>query len=212
MKNDGIPDRQTAETWLAEAAELNPGPWVQHSHNVARGAQLIAAHIPDLDENHAFILGLLHDIGRRFGVKGMRHTVDGYRYLAGKGYEHAARINLTHSYPVKNLVAGADGWDGSAEDFYFLKDYLAKIEYDHYDRLIQLCDAISLPDGFCLMEKRLVDVCRRYGVNQHTIPRWQGFFDVKQDIEALLGHSIYRLLPGVIETTFGWPPAETIEN
>jgi hypothetical protein len=34
------------------------------------------------------------------------------------------------------------------------------------------------------------------------VERWQGFFAAKEEVEALLGGSIYSLLPGVVENTF----------
>ena len=161
---------------------------------------IVATLIPAI----AVTIRRLHDIGRRFGVAGMRHVMDGYYFLCEEGYEGAARICLTHSYPVKEQVVGASPWDGSPQEHHFLSQYLDGIEYDDYDRLIQLLDALSLPTGFCLMEKRLLDVVMRFGVNDHTVSRWQGFFEVKAHIEQAIGGSIYRLLPGVIENTFEW--------
>jgi len=198
------PTPEQADLYMQEAAARNPGPWEAHSRNVALGARIIAARHPLLDPERAYVLGLLHDIGRRFGVAGMRHVMDGYYFLYGEGYDGAARICLTHSYPVKDQVVGAAPWDGSPQEHYFLRQYLASIEYDDYDRLIQLLDALTLPTGFCLMEKRLLDVVLRYGVDDHTVSRWQGFFQVKDHIERAIGVSVYRLLPKVIEITFEW--------
>jgi hypothetical protein len=199
-----LPSIEQAERYLAESASLNPGPWVDHSRYVAEGARAIAARHPRMNPEYAYTLGLLHDIGRRFGVTGMRHVWDGYRFLAGEGYEDAGRICLTHSYPAKPEPNGASPWDGTDEEFDFVRKSLAQIEYDDYDRLIQLCDGLSLPSGFCLMEKRLVDVVMRYGVNEHTLSRWKAFFSIKQQIEQEIGISIYRLLPNIVENTFEW--------
>ena len=199
-----IPTLFRTEQYLSEAETLNPGPWVQHSLYVAQGARLIAERYPRLDPERAYILGCLHDIGRRCGVHGMRHILDGYRFMMEEGYEGAARICLTHSYPGNNVVAGAMPWDGSESELEFVRISLRQIEYDDYDRVIQLCDALSLPTGFCLMEKRLVDVVLRYGANENTVARWQGFFDVKAEIESAIGMPVYSLLPGVVENTFGW--------
>ncbi len=190
---------------LAEAAALNPGPWIDHSRHVALGAQAIAAAIPAMDADAAYILGLLHDIGRRQGVFGMRHAIDGYRYLHDLGYADAARICLTHSYPVRSAGFGSSAWDGTPAEYNFIDTYLQGIEYNLYDRLIQLCDSLALPTGFCLMEKRLVDVVMRYGFSQFTVQKWQAFFAIRDEFDHLLGRSIYTLLPGVIDNTFGNP-------
>jgi hypothetical protein len=201
---DDIPTRDQAEKLLAESAALNPGPWVMHSRYVALGAQLIAARCPGLDSERAYIFGLLHDIGRRFGVTGMRHVLDGFKFLSQQGYNSAARICMTHSYPIRHLPHGASPWDGSDSEWQFVVDYMAGIEYDDYDRLIQICDALTLPGGFCLLEKRLVDVALRYGCNEWAVQRWQAFIEIKKYFDNLIGGSIYRLLPGVVETTFDW--------
>ena len=85
--NMNIPTRQEAEIMISDAEQLNPGPWVSHSRYTAQAAQAIARQHPELDAEAAFILGFLHDIGRYFGVTGMRHSLDGYNFLMEKGYE-----------------------------------------------------------------------------------------------------------------------------
>ena len=47
-----------AKQMLAEAARLNPGPWVRHSEYVAAAAGRIAARC-GLDAEKAYTLGLL---------------------------------------------------------------------------------------------------------------------------------------------------------
>src|SRR5512139_2554397 len=100
-----VPTLQQAEALLSEAHDRNPGPWTMHSRHVALAARLIAERHPLLDPDVAEVVGLLHDIGRREGVTGMRHVLDGYNHLAALGFEDAARICLTHSFAVKRLEA-----------------------------------------------------------------------------------------------------------
>lgn len=66
----GVPTLEEAKKILEECGKLNPEPWVEHSINVAEAAKLITEQIDDLDSELAYILGLLHDIGRREGVHG----------------------------------------------------------------------------------------------------------------------------------------------
>jgi hypothetical protein len=193
------PSRAEAENFLEEARRINPGPWVQHSRYAAQAAEALAFGHPEIDPETAFIFGLLHDIGRINGVHGMRHGLDGYRYLQSHGYQGAARISLTHSYPTKKAVEGASDWDGTTEEFAFVQEYLQKIEYTAYDRLIQLCDCIAQPSGFCIMEVRLVDVVMRYGFNRHTLKRWRAYLGIKTEFEQVLGRSIYAGLPGLVD-------------
>jgi hypothetical protein len=174
---------------------------------VAHAAALISTVHPDLDPEYGFILGLLHDIGRREGVYGMRHVIDGYDFLIEEGYPEAARTCLTHSYPIPNVMAGSSPWDGTAEQAHFVAAFLDSHPYTFYDRLIQLCDSICLPKGPVLMEKRLVDVVRRYGFNEHILEKWQAFYQIKNTFEGTLQQSIYSLLPGIVENTFNINPA-----
>jgi HD superfamily phosphohydrolase YqeK len=198
-----IPTLEEAEQYLAEGQRLNPGPWVQHSKNVALAAQLIAEHHPKLDPGAAYILGLLHDIGRREGKSHIRHLIDGYRFLFEQGFEDAARVSLTHSFPIADLCVYVGERDCSLNDLEFLENFIATVEFSDYDRLIQVCDAIALPSGFCLMEKRMVDVAMRLGINELTLAGWDARFRIKAEFEAAIGQSIYRILPGIVEGTFG---------
>lgn len=199
-----MPSLEQAQAYLDEAERLNPGPWVAHSRYVAEAARAVATPHPTLDADRAYILGWLHDIGRRFGVTGMRHVLDGYRFLQAEGYDDAARVCLTHSFVIPDVRSVAGSWDCSADDLAFVQQTIASCEMNGYDRLIQLCDAVALPTGCCLMEKRLVDVALRYGLNPYTLRRWQVLFDIQRDFETAIGHSIYAVLPNVIETTFGF--------
>ncbi len=199
-----LPALEQAHALLSEGEALNPGPWVAHSRAAAHTAEALAAHLPGLDPGAAYILGLLHDIGRRkSGVPGARHILEGYDLLHERGDDAAARICLTHSFPLRDVRAYAGPWDSGEEDRAFVARYLAGVEYNDYDRLIQLCDALCLPSGPCLMEKRLVDVTMRYGPNEFTVVKWQAYLAIQRDFERILGRSIYTFLPGVVENTFG---------
>lgn len=199
-----IPTLEQAEELIAEAERRNPGPWVTHSRYAGEAAQAIASHHPDLDANAAYILGFLHDIGRYRGIYDMRHMLDGYHYMMEKGFDDVARISMTHSFPVKDIHHVGGKWDCSDEEFEFVRQYLDEIEFNKYDRLIQLCDGISLPTGHCLIEKRMVDVAIRFGVSQYSVPRWKTYFKIKEDFEKEIGSSIYSLLPNIVENTFGF--------
>src|SRR5512136_696498 len=153
-----VPTLPQAEALLREADARNPGPWVMHSRHVALAARLIAGRHPLLDPSVAEVVGLLHDIGRREGVAGMRHALDGYNFLADLGFEDAARICLTHSFAVKRLEAIFGAWDCTPDELRFIEDTLVRIEFDDTDRLILLCDSLAMAEGFVLMEKRMMDV------------------------------------------------------
>ena len=197
-----VPTRAEAETLLVAAERLNPGPWVAHSRNVAAAARAISEAHSDLDPDRSEVLGLLHDIGRREGITSMRHILDGYRFLCGLGFDGAARICMTHSCPLQNTNAVFGKWDCSAEERAFVDDFILRLEYTAYDRLLQLCDTLGLPSGFVLVEKRMIDVALRHGTNDLTVDKWRATFAIKQELEGQIGASIYDVLPGVVENTF----------
>ena len=79
-----------AEKELKLAASLNPGPWIQHCVSVGNNARLIAEKVQGMDSDKAYVMGLLHDIGRRAGFKGILHTFDGYDYMMSMGQDEIA--------------------------------------------------------------------------------------------------------------------------
>lgn len=194
-----VPTPAEAESLLREAEQLNPGPWVAHSRNVALAAQFIAQRHPQLDPERAHTLGLLHDIGRRTGPNKDRHILDGYEYLRGLGYDDAARIALTHSFVIPALATLQGDWDGTPAEWERLRVALAGAKQTEEDRLLQLCDSLALADGFCTVHERLVDVALRYSVNDQTIAKWRAALDLKRHFDQACGLNIYRLLPGLCE-------------
>lgn len=179
----------------------NPGPWVEHSRSVAENVRRIAEHTDCIDPDTAYTMGLLHDIGRAAGVSGIRHIFDGYDRMIALGQPTIARICLTHSFPLKNIHAFQGSFDCSKQQLAFLQCFLDSCSYDNYDRLIQLCDALSLPSGACILEKRLVDVALRHGVNDLSLEKWRAFLQLKQHFDRLCRCNLYTLLPNVLENS-----------
>ena len=96
-----FPSCEDAEKILNESVPLNPGPWGNHCRLVAHCAKKIGT-AAGLDENKAYVCGLLHDIGRRFGVRHLGHVSDGYSYMMSFGFDEVAKICLTHSFSSNN--------------------------------------------------------------------------------------------------------------
>ncbi len=63
-----------------------------------------------------------------------------------------------------------------------------------------------MDDGFCILERRFVDVAQRYGVWPLTVPRWNETFRVKEDFEHRMGCSVYDVLPDIGRTMLLSPP------
>ena len=204
-----LEDRELAEHWLEWASEKNPGRWVEHSRNVATAAERIAEAMGEngfeIDSNIAYICGILHDIGRYTGVTpSVIHSYDGYLLMMDKGYEGNANVCITHSFPIgARYIQFCNKWDMVPEQVQeSLVHIINQISWNMYDKLITLCDAVSEADGFTLIEKRLVSVVIRSGTNEHLPKHWEGFFEIKREIEAIIGDSIYRALPGVEQSIY----------
>ena len=194
--------RSLAEKALEYAHEANPGPWADHSRYVAQACENIAKHCPHLDTDDAYIYGILHDIGRNEGVTSERHLLDGYRYCKARGWDKAAQVCISHAFMIKDISTSIGIFDMPQEDKDFMEQFVQHAIYDDYDLLVQLCDALALPTGFCLLEKRFVDVAIRYGSHPVLAERWKAVLDIKSHFEEIIGCSIYDLLPGVVENTF----------
>ena len=136
----------------------------------------------------------------------IRHVIEGYNFLVSEGFEDAARICLTHTFPVKDVNVTFGEWDCSDDERQFISEYLAQIEYTNYDRLFQLCDHLAIPSGFCLIEKRMVDAAVRHTTNEKVAQKWKEVLTIQAKFEAVIGRSVYTLLPGVVENTFGFDP------
>ena len=190
-----------AESALFEAERRNPGPWGEHSRYVALACRNIAGRCSHLDADTAYIYGLLHDIGRYAGVTSERHLLDGYRYCMERGWQKAAQICISHAFMVQEIATSIGVFDMPPEDKAFMAEFVKNAVYDDYDYLVQLCDALALPTGFCLLEKRFVDVAIRYGTHPATVERWKAVLRIKERFEAMIGCSIYDCLPGAVENS-----------
>ena len=60
--------REEALKLIRDGLLFNPGPWGEHCLTAAHCAEKIASACGDMDVEKAYILGLLHDIGRKFDV------------------------------------------------------------------------------------------------------------------------------------------------
>mgnify|MGYP005781685479 FL=1 len=191
----------TAENALVWAERQNPGKWAAHSRFAALACKNIASRCEGMSAELAYCFGLLHDIGRYAGVSSERHLIDGYRFCIERGWEKAAQICISHAFMIQDIRSSIGTFDVTETDFRFLENFVKNAVYDDYDRLVQLCDALALPTGFCILEKRFVDVTIRYGVHPYTVDRWKKVLEIKADFEGKINGSIYDLLPGAIENS-----------
>ena len=142
-----------------------------------------------MDGERAYVLGLLHDIGRKFGVRHLGHVADGYTYMKSLGYDEAAKICLTHSFNSRTLKEYIGKIDVSSEELAMITEELAKTVYDDYDRLIQLCDALAGAEGVLDIEARMNDVKQRYG--SYPQEKWDANIKLKRYYEEKMQQDLY---------------------
>lgn len=194
MSSRDYPDRETAESLLKEAEKLNPGPWGDHSRWVARCAEAIAS-AAGMDSEKAYVLGLMHDIGRRFGVKHLGHVWDGWTYMNALGYPAAARICLTHSFNTHEMETYIGRFDIPEDRQRTLKNALAACAFDDYDRLIQFCDAIAGSEGVMGLKERMTNIKNRYGY--YPQEKWDRNFALKAYFSEKCGRDAEMLAAGI---------------
>ena len=133
------------------------------------------------------------------------------RYTAQACKNIAARCNgmspdAAYCYGLMHDIgryAGVTSEKHLIDGYRFCMEHFVKnAVYDDYDRLVQLCDSLALPSGFCLLEKRFVDVALRYGTPPVMAERWRRTLEIRDMFEEKINGSIYELLPGVEENTF----------
>ena len=187
-----LPTREYAEKMLKDAEASNPGPWGNHSRVTAHCAEKIALACGDLDADKAYILGLLHDIGRKFGKRNLGHVSDGYSYMTELGFDEVARICLSHSFHNQVMEDFIGVLDATEDEMAMITDELSAMEFDEYDRLIQLCDALAGAQGVLDIEERMRDVKNRYGFYPQA--KWDKNLSLKAYFEEKAGGSIYVIV------------------
>lgn len=128
---------------------------------------------------------ILHDIGRYAGVSSEKHLIDGYRYCIERGWEKAAQICISHAFMIQDINTSIGEFDISDDDYLFMEEFIANAVYDDYDRLVQLCDALAMPTGFCLLEKK---ICRR------NYPVWHPSCYGREKGDSFLADCLPRLI------------------
>ena len=184
-----LPTREEAIALVRDGLACNPGPWGRHCLTAAHCAEKIASACGDMDSEKAYILGLLHDIGRKFGTRHLGHVSDGYTYMKSLGYDEAAKICLTHSFNNHTVDEYIGKFDVSQEELTLIKTKLVETVYDEYDLLIQLCDSLAGADGVLDIEERMNDVKRRYG--SYPQGKWDSNIELMHYFEKRMNQNIY---------------------
>ena len=74
-----------------------------------------------------------------------------------------------------------------------MAEYLENIAYDDYDKLLQLCDALSWATGYCCAEKKMVSSVLKFGFKDTTIDKWKAILTLKEYFDGKIGGDVYSL-------------------
>lgn len=189
-------NRGQALKLLEEGKVLNPGRWIKHSKKVGEASKRIASKL-NLDTEKAEVLGLIHDIGKRYG-QNSHHVINGYKFIKELGYDDEyANICLTHSYLNNDINCTAGGVpDPKSEGYEFRKEFIKNHEYTIYEKIINFCDLICT-DKFMILEQRLIEIMTRRGVGTNTVYHIKEALKLKSELDELLGYSVYDLFPEI---------------
>ena len=83
-------------------------------------------------------------------------------------------------------------FDLEDEDQKVLEELLGNMEYDEYDYLIQLCDAIATAEGIVPLNERMNDVKSRYGY--YPQEKWDRNIALKEYFEKKMGKPLYEVV------------------
>ena len=100
---------------------------------------------------------------------------------------------MTHTFQYKDVDGIYDAWDCTDEEKKFISDYLKEVTYDDYDKLIQLCDALSLANGYCYAEKKMVSSVIKFGFKDTTINKWKAILELKEYFDGKINGDVYTL-------------------
>lgn len=167
-----------------------------HCIAVAYNAVTLASNIPEMSTEKAFILGLLHDYGELTSAidKTAFHGTAGYDLMTAMGYDEVARICLTHTFPNPNFEVTEYVYP--QQEILRAKSLISTMQYDDYDKLIQLSDALVRSYKNTTLRNRLIYVQEKYGISTRAMQkkyrealRLKRYFDKKcqDDIYNILG-------------------------
>ena len=183
-----------------------------HVFNVAKIAEGIAKNSNGrLDPDTAYSLGLLHDIGRIKDetVTKVPHGIEGFNYLVEHGYPDLAPICLTHGFISKDIKK-SDYPTYRTKLFNRVKEYLSDLEYNDYDRIIQLADLFSRGKQIMSIHDRLEKNKSFYHIKKLSYE--QQAYDLRDYINNKYGIDTEHLVQNMFKQPVGMYPTSELQN
>lgn len=160
--------------------KINTSGWISHSLYEAKLASILATNL-GLNNDIAFQMGLLHDIGRK-QTHGFDHIIKGFEYLSSIGWNEEAICCLTHSFlcefTSKSKKCGRFANCDPAEDGFFVSktlvpyfsedykeddvsEFLNNYNYSLYDIILNISDLMATDKGVVSPYERVQDISTR---------------------------------------------------
>ena len=164
---------------INDEVKINTSSWIKHSLNVGLAAKNISNLTNETNNNLAYILGILHDYGRKYKTD-MKHTIVGFESLVNIGLENLAKICLTHSHingkRCANNEPAVEGWsyangkslwqsENTLDD---LTKFLINTKYNKYDHIICIADLMATENKIIPVHLRLEDIAKRRKIDQRN--------------------------------------------
>ena len=166
-----------------------------HTIGVASAAEKIAQQIPSMDKEKAFVLGLLHDYGKRINerIEGYFHGREGYEQMMKMGYPDVAKVCLTHTFSEKDFSDKNYSYPQEWKDW--ARQMLKNITYDDYDRLICLCDKFFEGLSIVSISGRVKGIVNRYHLSKTAEESlFKQSMELKKYFDKKTGQDIYQIL------------------
>ncbi len=167
----------------------------KHSQIVGSIAEEIAKKTMYLNSEKAYILGLLHDCGRIKDEQAENtfHGWIGYLYMNEKNLTEIARISITHCFYYKDFDMSL--YPQNKKQLEHAKNYLKDVEYDDYDKLLQLADMLNDMGKTCSIEYRFESISKRYNIPQNKlISQIKKLNEIKTYFDKKCKENIYEFL------------------
>lgn len=175
---------------------INHG-WIEHGKCVGQTGAIIAEAL-GLDATYVYILGAIHDIGKRNTRDVQRHDILGYRFLKSLGIDDKyAAVCLTHSY-LNNDVNCVAGGMLPRDDF--RTEYIKNHHYSEEELIINLCD-LMCKDHRMTLEARMIDLLSRKGFHDNSAYHLKEALKLKDYFDRKIPCGVYHLFPDLTALT-----------
>ena len=166
-----------------------------HTMGVASAAEKIAKYISSMDQEKAFVLGLLHDYGKRINERIERrfHGQEGYEQMMKMGYPDVAKVCLTHTFSERDFKDEQYSYPQEWKDW--AHNMLKNITYDDYDYLICLCDKFFEGLSIVSISSRVKGIVYRYNlgkIEEECLLKQS--IELKEYFDKKTGQDIYTIL------------------